>query len=446
MIARSGNGAAGLRSWTTGFAARARLLAACGVLAASFALPRPAQCRDLRNFVNDLYGGDGITLEKEERDVPSAIQSGFVNSSLRGLESLSSQLLSTLSLFSLSTAPPGFTFDFDLGVPIRSTESLGPLVAERAETIGRNRLDVAFAYTRIAFKRIDGDDLDDLTLSIEPNEIIPPTNDGVLGPLPGTDPSTSARAVELDRIRVDLDVELERDVFAIFAKYGVLENWDVEAILPLEHVVARARSRATIERNPFNPQLSEQLHQFRDVDSPADVDGPLSRAGGSATGIGDVLLRTKYNFLRDHPRWPDLSGLLQVGLPTGDEDDLLGTGEASFRMLFIASRRIGWVTPHLNLGYEVWTGPSERDKLRYTVGFDLRLHPRLTFAFDTLGVYGPNVKEIGNHLVDAAFGLRIKVWRSLLLNGNIQVPVNRDQGLRPNLIWSVGFDYTFGAD
>jgi hypothetical protein len=48
--------------------------------------------------------------------------------------------------------------------------------------------------------------------------------------------------------------------------------------------------------------------------------------------------------------------------------------------------------------------------------------------------------------VDAAFGVRVKVWRSLLLNGNVQVPINRNEGLRPNLIWSVGFDYTFGAD
>ena len=56
------------------------------------------------------------------------------------------------------------------------------------------------------------------------------------------------------------------------------------------------------------------------------------------------------------------------------------------------------------------------------------------------------MKLVGNHLVDLAFGVRAKVWRSLILNANVQVPMNRNQGLRPDVIWSLGFDYTFGGE
>ena len=61
-------------------------------------------------------------------------------------------------------------------------------------------------------------------------------------------------------------------------------------------------------------------------------------------------------------------------------------------------------------------------------------------------IYGPNVEGSGSHLVDAAGGIRLKVFRSLILSANVQVPINRDEGLRPDFIWSLGFDYTFGGD
>ena len=171
-----------------------------------------------------------------------------------------------------------------------------------------------------------------------------------------------------------------------------------------------------------------------------------SSSGGSASASETCCCGRSTNFLRGHERWPDLALFGQIELPTGNKHDLLGKGETSFRLMLIASRQFGWLAPHLNLGYEISTGPAEMDNLRYVAGVDARLHRRLTVALDAVGVYGPNVKLIGNHVVDAAVGVRWKVFRSLILNANVQVPVNRNQGLRPDVIWSLGFDYTFGGE
>ena len=205
--------------------------------------------------MNDLYGGDGITLVSDPRNAPSGINPGFVNSSIEGLEGLSSQLLSTLSPFSLSSGPPGFTFDFELGVPIQEKRSLGPLIAERAETIGKKRLNIAFSYTRLDFKRLDGDKLSGLKLFLESDDIIPPGGDGIIGPDPPCDPAdplgcTSIAAVELDQIQIDLDVEIERDIFALFAKFGVLDNLGRRSHRPL---CSRSCTRGRRSDHPAQP-------------------------------------------------------------------------------------------------------------------------------------------------------------------------------------------------
>ena len=92
--------------------------------------------------------------------------------------------------------------------------------------------------------------------------------------------------------------------------------------------------------------------------------------------------------------------------------------------------------------FELTTGPSELDNLRYIVGFDARLHKRLTLALGTIGRWAPDA-EIGGHIVDFAIGGKWNVYRSLLFDVNFQIPLNRNEGLRPDFIWSLGLEYPF---
>ncbi len=386
--------------------------------------PRHAGAGGVGDVVKDLYGGDGITLT----DVggPFSHNAHFTASSLQGLDNLSTAVSSGVGLFAFNSTVTGFTFDIERGVPVRTTESLGPSFAERAPTLGAKKLNIAVSYTRIDFQHFEGTDLDDLEITFTHDDV---NSDGVLGPL-GT-----PLDFELDQVRVDLDLTIQQDIIALFATYGLTRNWDAGIVVPIIHSRARAEGNATIIGNAItNPGL----HSF----DPVNQDPPRSTIDREKTGIGDVVLRTKFNFLRKQPAMPDLAIVGQVKLPTGDEDDLLGTGETAVLGLLVASKSFDKLTPHLNLGYE-WSTESEQSNLRYIAGFDAGLHPDLTVGLDVLGRWEPDGDDIGDHTVDLALGAKWNPFGSFLVNAAVQTPLNRDSGLRADVIWTLAVEWTF---
>jgi hypothetical protein len=393
--------------------------------------PKVVSAGGLKDTIKNLYGGDGILLAPPP---PGGFNHAphFQAASLQGLDSLSGSLSSGLGVLALSSSVTGFTFDIERGVPVRTTESLGPLLAERAPTLGARKLNLAFSYTRIDYRRFEGKRLNDLSLTLGHDDS---DLNGVLGPPP------SFLDFELDQIRVDLDLKIKQDVFAFFGTYGLTRSWDVGLVVPLVRNRLRAVANATIIDN----SPTTDVHFF---DTAPGSDQPRSSGGGTKTGIGDVIVRSKYNFLRNYQDWPDLAVLGQIKLPTGDQDNLLGTGETSFLALLIASRSFGpasetrWLTPHLNLGFE-WSTRAVESNLHYTVGFDARVLPELSLASDLLGYWRPQGNGIGDHIVDFALGVKWNPFGTFLLNTGVQLPVNRNEGLRANIIWGVGLEYTF---
>ena len=267
-------------------------LAICNLLKVTFIVyaiavgwqPPSAGAGGVKDVVTDLYGGDGITL----LDVggPFSHSAHFTASASGGLEDLNTSLISNVGGFAFNSIVTGFTFDIERGVPVRTTESLGPLLGERAPTLGAGKLNLALTYTRIDFKRFEGTSLDDLQLTFLHDDV---NGDGVLGPL-GT-----PLDFELDQVRVDLDLTLEQDVLAFFATYGVTRNWDVGIGVPIIHTRARADANATvIGKAVFNPDL----HQFDSVNE----DAPSSKIDREKTGTGHRGVRAESSLLCLSPR------------------------------------------------------------------------------------------------------------------------------------------------
>jgi hypothetical protein len=186
------------------------------------------------------------------------------------------------------------------------------------------------------------------------------------------------------------------------------------------------------------PGVNSAIHQFGPQSSPQDV-----HAEDEASGIGDVLLRTKYNFVRGDAQLPDMAIVGRLRLPTGDEADLLGTGETSLAAIFVASKSYGRFAPHLNLGYEASTGGSSENIVHYVAGFEGSLHPRVTATADVIGLWRPEGTGIGDHIVDLALGIKLNLFRSFIVGGNVSLPLNKDEGLRADAIWTIGAEYTF---
>ncbi len=401
----------------------ARLAGAIAIALAS----GTASAADLQNFVVDLYGGDGVSLSSQGGPFAAAHAAHFTDESLEAFTLLNSAIASASGTFAFNSTFTGVTFDVATGVPVETQDSLGPLLAESATTLGKGKIDLAFGASRFKYDRIDGRKLDHIVLDF-PHEdccsfqggIQRPPADGVIS------------GFETDLVRVTLDIDLEYSVYAFFANYGLTDRWDVGIVVPVISVDANARAHAEVV-----PVSGTTVHSFFGQDELQN-----SSTGGSKTGIGDVVVRTKYNFLRDAGGAPDLSFLAQVTAATGDEKDLLGTGETRYKAGLIASKRYGAFGPHLNVAYETSTGEDFLDNVTYAAGFDVRFSPKFTAGLDALGRHNPDQDAVDRTVLDVALSAKWNPFHAANapLNAYVIVPANRDHGLRSDVVYGVGID------
>jgi len=426
-----------------------RLRAAAGLLLILWVgwFAGPADAGDLKDTIKNLYGPTGIRVE------PSPffpVETRFQASSLQGLDQLNSQLISAIGVPSFNSSVTGFTFDIERGVPVRTTESLGTLLTERATTLGARKLDVTFTYTRVNFTKLQGKDLNDLELVFRRNDV----NEGC-------DPSNALLLARCDIIKANLKVDLTEDIFALIATYGLTSDWDIGIVVPVTHIRLRAQSSLTIFAtfdqfgNPLHPPIKGgtkvgviPIHRFGPNSTPPAVslsDETAVSGGGDETGLGDIILRTKYNFLRHYDDLiPDMAFLVELKLPTGDEGQLLGTGGTNLTGLLVASRTYArWFTPHVNLGYEIDTKDTRQNAIRYALGFDARLLPELTLAAGIIGRAKPDGSGTGDHITDLSLGVKWNPIKSLILRTNFQIPLDKNSGLRADFIPTVGIEYIF---
>jgi len=405
------------------------LMALCWTLLAGTA--PIAQAGGLADVISDLYGGDGLRLS-----VISGFghDAHFTDATFAGLDNLGSALAAGVGQLSFNSPVAGYTLDLETGEPVPVTDSLGPLLGERATTLGEKRLNVGFTYTHVRYTHFEGSKLSNQALVFAH----PDSNmDGRLGPPP------AFTTFELDTVRVEINLEIEQEIYALFMNYGLSEDTDVGFIFPVVHTRVHADAFAVVdEAAPGSPHLFDPSLNPPPPGEPF-FDGQASSNGGAATGVGDVVLRVKRNFVRDHETKPDMAIGGQVVLPTGDEDDLLGTGETRLQAMFIVSKPGDEITPHVNLGYDLVPGDPERNSVRYIAGFDTQLFEGVTGALGVLGRWEHDGDGIGDMPVDMAIGTKWELSDGAILNGNILLPLNKDDGLRAEIIWTVGFEKTF---
>jgi hypothetical protein len=401
-----------------------RSLFATPLFAVLFAVSTPADAQqgDLRDFIRNLYGGNGIRLRPVAGHDPH-----FTAESLDQLSRLNNSISSGLNFSSLASGLTSTTFDLTQGLPVTTDQSFGPLVSERAETLGQGRLNFGFSYSRVEYKRFNGTSIDRQTLDLAHIDV---NGDNVLGPPP------PPLEFERDIVRVNLNLSIKQDIAAFFGSYGITSRWDVGVLVPIVHVKAKAKADATV----VDVSPSIDVHFF----GPDAEDRPHSESGGDKTGLGDVLLRTKYNFWRGGEWFADAAVLGQVKLPTGDDRDLLGTGTTNVYLGGVLSKQLGPIAPHVNLGYEAAFGRGfDSDNLRFAVGADYRVLPSLTAAVDVLGRVYTERRRVFSDLYDVAIGAKWRPLETGILRANFLVPLNRNEGLRPDFAWTVGIDFTF---
>jgi hypothetical protein len=149
---------------------------------------------------------------------------------------------------------------------------------------------------------------------------------------------------EGDLVEAALSMDLTTDIFVMFANYGITNRLDIGVGVPILRVSLDASVNATILRLATgNTGPASGIHTF-----PGGASSAIFSDAGTASGIGDVVIRSKYHFYR--AAGDGLAAAVDVRTPTGDEDNLLGTGATQTKFLLIGSSTAGTFAPLTSTG------------------------------------------------------------------------------------------------
>jgi hypothetical protein len=355
--------------------------------------------------IPQLFGPQGMTLANPEHNAHFAADSDVQ------FRPLNQGIGQALSILPLGSSGSGTTFTLDAqGHPVPTEDSLGPIITERANVIGRKAINLGVAYQYFSFTKIDGINLHSFPAVL--------THEGWSTALP-----LSPNVYKQDYIKTSNQVNLSLNQTVLYAVFGIANHMDASIELPIDSVHLRVNSVANIVRtqpcemqqnmNPASPNykggscfgpdpvtgvdldpdkagVCGEFHYFEGTtaNTPDNCGTIFSSAGplypvnypvpgapslitlpdGStkpvpprtglptqdATGIGDITLRGKYEVLHGEK----LTGSIGLGVrfPSGDAKNFLGTGAygvTPFGVLTYAGR----ISPHVRLGYE-WNSSS----------------------------------------------------------------------------------------
>ena len=284
---------------------------------------------------------------------------------------LSNLLSANVASFPLSATQVGIELDFSTGVPVKVIDRQGPIFAQTGQTLGRKHFSAGVNYTHLSLTRFRGMALDDLTFTFTHEDFAGEGGNGIVGD----------QETERDLVIIRPRLELTAGILALYASYGILDNLDVGIALPIVNVQAKGVAEAFIESWTLE-NLGGARH-FLGGTAESPVLDAARRYDESDTYLHAIALQAKYQL--PFRSSFDSALLLDVRIPAGSKDRLLGKGATNWYLGLITSGSFDLVNPHLNLVYHGRGQNWESDRINYTVGFDRRLTPGVTVAIDLLG-------------------------------------------------------------
>jgi hypothetical protein len=244
----------------------------------------------------------------------------------------------------IASPSSGITFVYDPSLKTfapSTDESLGPIVGNRATTIGRRKLFLGFSYQYFNFDTIDGQSMSSIPTVLQHQPFPVPNAQNI----PSCDNQTSLTTANgyagdpcfvRDFIQTTNNIDLTIHQYTIYATYGITNRLDFSAAIPILNIQMAVSSHATIVPNSVVPAAvgtpGNVWHSFNPT-NPALASQCASQVpclnatfsdSSTAAGVGDVVLRGKYNVYNGE-RFA-VAGGVDVRLPTGDESNFLGSG------------------------------------------------------------------------------------------------------------------------
>ncbi len=384
-------------------------------------------------FTNDsaLGGTQGIK---------SAVQAAGVFNSAIGTQ---------VSQLPLASASAGTVVVYKAGVP-ETFDNLGPILTDRAQTVGKHRFFLGFTASQFVFTDIDGISLGSLPFAYYATAYQHGTN------------IVQSNTYTTENTRLSFKI----NQFIGVATYGLSTRVDITVVVPIERVSLGA---TTFKSTSYILDPNNNL-----------IFGPYSNANtyspGTASGVGDITFNTKAEL------WKGEHGTASAGMsvrtPTGDDQNYLGSGAWGFSPYLVYSY-LAKVSPHAKIGYQ-WNTSTELNNptdtaggnlalpggLQYDLGADWAMLRHVTVAGDLLGNQYLNAPKListtiplpttpsiaalptivpGNSsytISNLSTGLKWNPFRNLVLSGNVLFQLNNN-GLRSRPTPLVGISYKF---
>jgi hypothetical protein len=211
----------------------------------------------------------------------------------------------------LASPASGLIYKYDpqhgISEPVANT-TLGPILSQRPETIGRYELYLSIVYQYFSFTEIDGKDLRYLPSVTQTNNLaFVSTN----------------------------NLNLWVSQYSGYLTFGLTEHIDVSAAIPILDV---------------HEAFSSQVRKFILSGSSTPSSFSTINNSGNATGVGDVVLAAKATFWsREKVK---VAEGVEVRLPTGDAQNFLGAGTLGVKP-YVSAAYGKRFTVHGNFGYQI---------------------------------------------------------------------------------------------
>ncbi len=389
---------------------RVWLVAAMAIMIAG-ASPRPAIAQE---SVSDI-----LSFLLTNRSIPTGdfVQDERAAAATR--DTVSGFLLLELASSPVSSSPGGFSYRLNptLGTIERSSDSFGPFLMKRSLTSGTGRATIGLSYRESSFGKIDGHSLRDGTLIATATKF-----------------RDQPQPFDVETLKLELLLQ----TVTFLADYGLTDRLDVGAAVPFVTLNLSGQRIDTYRGQAF-------------VQANASV---------TASGLGDVAFHAKYNLLGRAGSGLALGS--EVWLPTGDRQNLLGSGNVTFKPLFIGSVEQGRLAAHGNLGY---TFSQASNEINYGAALTVAGTNRLTLVGELSGrrvaklgtlieVSEPN-RQIagadtirlqtigqGTTMLDVVGGFKWNLASTWLLAFEVLFPVTK-AGVTAGWTPSLALDYSF---
>jgi hypothetical protein len=332
---------------------------------------------------------------------------------------LTRALLAAIATLPVSTSSSGFTYRLNpaLGTVERASETFGPFFVERALTSGAGQASFGFTFQFASFESLDGYNLED-------GQFVTIANQFRDEPAP------------FDIETLKLDVTTRTATF--YGNVGLSDRIDLGVAVP---VVALGVSGT--RANMYRGQTLLQ-----------------ARARAETLGLADIAVRSKVRLTNDGPG--AVAAGVEVRLPTGRDEDLLGAGETAFRFQGLASAEAGRTSVHGNVA--IGTGGLGRE-YSYGGAVAVAATPQITVVGELLARRIAGVQRISELItphpriagVDtlrltpsggdqttafAVAGFKWNVAGTWLLHGNVLFPMT-ESGLTAKVTPTIALDYSF---